>query len=140
VAIVNLLEETLEKLTRCGLTTADVRWVGWSNGWQVVDWPTFAALANREYDNQTGKPEIHHQLVIVGDSWWLEREMMLVEDEEGEQHQQEEWIHHALPEPLKREYQSSFFFAFVKEEDAAQANPIYQHELQKLRYLLYPDY
>jgi hypothetical protein len=136
VAIVNLLEETLEKLARCGLTTSDVRWVGWSNGWQVVDWPIFVDFANREYDNQSPTLQVHHQLVIVGQDWWLERDLVIDSDTGN---QQEEWVYRSMPEPLKREYQTDYFFAFSEEEQAALDDPEYQEELRKLRRLIYGE-
>jgi hypothetical protein len=136
VATVNLLEETLEKLERCGLTTADVRWVGWANGWQAIDWLTFTHHANQEYDNERGTPQVHHQLVVVGDNWWLERELVA---DQSDEIKHEQWVYRAMPELMKRERQSNFFFAFEKEERQAQTNLAYQQDLLKLKQMLYEE-
>lgn len=134
MAIVNLLEETIEKLERCGLTTADVRWVGWSNGWQAVGWQAFTAFANREYDNETETPQVHHNLVVVGDDWWLERDVVF---ESTSQIRQENWIYRSLPAQLKEEDQTSFFFTFESDEAVARDNPNYREALAKLQRMIY---
>lgn len=70
----NLLEETTEYLKNCDKTPSDVRWVGSYNGEYGMTWDEFAAIANVEYDSGYGAQEIASDLVVVGDSWWLERE------------------------------------------------------------------
>ena len=70
----NLLEETIEVLSKHGLTSADVQWIGTSNGCQLIRWETFAVLANREYYTSFGTQEVRGDLIIVGNTWWLERE------------------------------------------------------------------
>lgn len=136
MAVANLLEETLEKLARCGLTTRQVQWVGWSNGWQVVSWETFVQFANCEYDNASATPQVHHELVVVGENWWLERDLV-VNESSGDK--QEEWVYRSIPEPLKKAYQSQFFFPFETDEIAALDNPNYQEDLNKLRRLIYGE-
>ena len=70
----NLLRETLEMLRSSGKNPSDVRWVGKSDGTLAVDWGTFALLAEHcEYDAGFGWNDVNESLVVVGDSWWLER-------------------------------------------------------------------
>lgn len=69
----NLLEETIESLTKNGKTPTDVLWVGSSDGKLAINWDEFAAIANFEY-NLYGGQEIPTDLVIVGERWWLERD------------------------------------------------------------------
>lgn len=134
MAIVNLLEETIEKLERCGLTTADVKWVGWANGWQAVDWKTFTGYANREYDNESESPQVHHYLVVVGEDWWLERETLNTVET-----RQAQWVYHSLPVLMKKEQRSQFFFAFEDEEQITLKNLAYQEDLKKLERFLYGE-
>jgi hypothetical protein len=75
--MVNLLTETLGKLTEHGKSPAAVTFVlsaergRW--GQQGEDhwctWDEFAAIADREYDGS----EVATWLKVVGGDWWLER-------------------------------------------------------------------
>jgi hypothetical protein len=69
----NLLAETYEKLLFHELTPQDVLWIGSFDGKYRMTWQEFEVLANREYDKKYGRPEVCSDLVVVGDSWWLER-------------------------------------------------------------------
>lgn len=59
-----LLIETIEALTREGLTDTDVQWVGSTEAW--FDWSDFARLADAEGDAPG-------DLVVVGKDWWIDR-------------------------------------------------------------------
>lgn len=67
----NLLEETVNVLSKFEKSTSDVRWIG-GKGF-IGDWADFESIANFEYDNGYGGNEIDSTLKIVGDDWWLER-------------------------------------------------------------------
>ena len=67
----NLLKETEEALNEYGKTFNDVLWIGGSDFTISID--DFKILANKEYDNGYGSPEVATDLKIVGDGWWLER-------------------------------------------------------------------
>ena len=69
--MVNLLEETLEVLECNGKTSGDVVWVG--NKYKKTTWENFKNISNFNYDNGYGGNEIGGTLLIVGDTWWLER-------------------------------------------------------------------
>ena len=69
----NLLRETLEKLTENNKTPADVRWAGSKDGRYAITWDAFVQLADIVYDDGFGGQEIADDLVVVGDDWWLER-------------------------------------------------------------------
>ena len=69
----NLLQETLECLQENGKSPKDVLWVGSSNGEYAISWGNFSKIADFEYDDGYGGQEIVSDLVIVGDTWWLER-------------------------------------------------------------------
>ena len=69
----NLLKETTQVLKKNKLTVKDVLWVGTSDGKQTCSWEQFSKIANIEYDNGFGGSEIGENLVVVGESWWLER-------------------------------------------------------------------
>lgn len=70
----NLLRETLEKLNYSGQTPENVLWVGNYEGTRVVTWEEFAKIAAEvDYDSGYGANEIVRDLVIVGDTWWLDR-------------------------------------------------------------------
>lgn len=98
----NLLDETLETLSEHNLTIEDVKWIGSINGDYQCSINEFLELANREYDNGFGAPEVCGDLVIVGDDWWLERH---------EYDGSEEWEFKRLPK-LKPEVQKiQYIFA-----------------------------
>lgn len=67
----NLLEETVGKLSENNLKPKDVRWVGTNKG--STTWKQFKKLADREYDDGFGGEEVNTELLVVGDDWWLER-------------------------------------------------------------------
>ena len=67
----NLLKETEGKIKAHNKDTKDVLWVG--NLIAKSTWEDFASNANFNYDNGFGGEEIFTDLLIVGDSWWLER-------------------------------------------------------------------
>lgn len=73
----HLVEETLTALAASGLTSHDVRWVGSASGEYAISWEAFASIAaGVVYDPGCGDfdvNEIAADLVVVGDSWWLER-------------------------------------------------------------------
>ena len=85
--MMNLLDETIHALQTACKTPKDVRWVGTrAAAWT---WDDFASLASGiEYDNGYGGQEIHSDLVVVGDDWWLER---------GEYDGSEGWEFKTLP-------------------------------------------
>lgn len=70
--MVNLLTETLDVLKRHGKTPKDVLWVG--DQYKKTTWENFERISNFEYDSGYGCSEIESSLIIVGDTWWLERE------------------------------------------------------------------
>lgn len=86
----NLLQETKAMLEECGLAPADVCWVGSKDGSYVASWGRFALLADFTYDAGYGGQEIAQDLVVVGESWWLERH---------EYDGSEWWEHKELPAP-----------------------------------------
>ena len=67
----NLLQETTKKLMAYHKTWNDVLWIGGSEF--TISIEDFKRLANREYDNGFGCVEINDNLVLVGDTFWLER-------------------------------------------------------------------
>lgn len=67
----NLLEETKEILNENGKKLDDIIWIG-SNK-HFVNKETFIKLADVDYDDGYGSPEVATNLLIVGDNWWLER-------------------------------------------------------------------
>lgn len=71
-SFINLLDETMDALTRNGHTTGEVIWVGGETyGW--FTWEDFTELANRCYDNGYGAQMVAMDLVVVGADWWLQR-------------------------------------------------------------------
>lgn len=88
----NLLQETTEKLMTHNKTWNDVLWIGGSDF--TISIEDFKWVANREYDNGYGAPEVAQDLKIVGKDWWLER---------FEYDGAEEWIYKAYPiKPLEQ--------------------------------------
>lgn len=67
----NLLQETTEKLMTHNKTWNDVLWIGGSDF--TISIEDFKRVANREYYNGYGAPEVAQDLKIVGKDWWLER-------------------------------------------------------------------
>lgn len=69
--MINLLQETLKILEYNGKTSGDVVWVG--DKYKKTTWENFKNISNFNYDNGYGGNEIEGSLLIVGDTWWLER-------------------------------------------------------------------
>ena len=67
----NLLVETREDLEDNNKTINDINWVG--NNKFYFDVNEFLNIANVEYDDSYGAPEVAQDLLVVGDNWWLER-------------------------------------------------------------------
>lgn len=78
----NLLKETMDKLTYSDKHESDVRFVRCIQtkasyrdpdveSW--ISWEEFKELANFEYDDGFGGHEIDLNLMVVGQDWWLER-------------------------------------------------------------------
>jgi hypothetical protein len=71
---INLLQETTDKLIEHGLSPHDILWVGSDDGEFVIDWDSFAAISDSEYDNVSLPCIVAPDLVVVGADWWLERQ------------------------------------------------------------------
>lgn len=71
--MINLLTETVDELKEHGKSAADVRWWGSQDGTFAAEWGDFERLANIKFDYNYGAQEIASDLVVVGDTWWLER-------------------------------------------------------------------
>ena len=71
--MVNLLEETLEKLSQNHKSPKDVMWIGKADGSEALTFKEFSKIADFEYDNGYGRIVIRSDLVIVGNDWWLAR-------------------------------------------------------------------
>ena len=69
--MINLLTETLDVLKSHGKTPKDVLWVG--DQYKKTTWENFESISNFEYDSGYGGNEVESSLIIVGDTWWLER-------------------------------------------------------------------
>jgi hypothetical protein len=67
----NLLTETLSELSLHNKKESDIRWVGTRS--HKITWENFKECADIEYDDSSSIQEVAHDLVIVGDGWWLER-------------------------------------------------------------------
>ena len=74
MALCNLLRDTLEFLTKRGLTPQNVAWVGSADGQFAITWEEFTWMADRIYENNSDHLEVAEDLVIVGAEWWLRRE------------------------------------------------------------------
>lgn len=70
--MINLLRETVEVLGANDKKLEDVKWIG-IPGFGTIDIEVFKYVADKEYDNGFGGEEVNLSLVVVGDSWWLER-------------------------------------------------------------------
>lgn len=69
----NLLNETIEALKEFGFSPDDVEWVGSKLEPIRFTWQEFVDIADVEYDNDFGAPQVAEDLIIVGKHWWLER-------------------------------------------------------------------
>jgi len=69
--MVNLKEQTIRTLHVFNKEPEDIKWVGCNKFKIPID--EFWELANRYYDNGYGSEEVAHDLLVVGEDWWLER-------------------------------------------------------------------
>ena len=69
----NLYRETLKCLRENGKKEEDVLWIGMTEALILEGWRGMAELFGFEYDEGYGGIEINDGLMVVGDSWWLER-------------------------------------------------------------------
>ena len=69
--MINLKNETLDVLKENNKTIADVLWVGSETCCLPLN--SFWDMADREYDEGYGGPEVNMNLLVVGSDWWLER-------------------------------------------------------------------
>lgn len=67
----NLLVETIKVLKDNGFNESDVVWVGCSKFKST--WENFKEVANVEYDEGFGSPEVAEDLIVMGNKFWLER-------------------------------------------------------------------
>lgn len=67
----NLLEETNFVLKKHKKTFDNVIWVGTKDF--EIPFVQFEQLANRDYDNGWGAQRVAEDLLVVGDTFWLER-------------------------------------------------------------------
>ena len=67
----NLLKETIEILEENKKTFEDIEWIGTKN--HFIDVERFKKIADTEYDDGYGSPQVAQNLIIVGNNWWLER-------------------------------------------------------------------
>lgn len=88
----NLLKETEEVLREHGKTFDDVLWIGGNEF--TISIEDFKKLADVEYNNGFGAPEVAVDLVVVGRDWWLERTVY-----DGA----EDWAFKTLPEKPEEE-------------------------------------
>jgi len=68
----NLLQETLEILSEHGKSGEDIIWCG-NEEVGYFSWEDFEKLANKNYDQGFGAPEVVIDLLVVGQDFWLER-------------------------------------------------------------------
>lgn len=79
----NLLQETITAIEQSGHGISDIRYIGSSDGEYRTDWETFQELADVEYDDGYGSPEVAPDLIFVfndlkkmwraeydGSEWW----------------------------------------------------------------------
>ncbi len=92
--MINFLIETKEILEHNNKSFKDVLWVG--NTESCISWQDFVKIANFEYDNGFGSQKIAEDLLVVGESWWLERH---------EYDGSERWKYKELPKkPIKNKF------------------------------------
>ena len=68
---VNLKNATLNILKQHNKFPSDIKWVGCPSF--KIPIKEFWKLADRQYDGGYGSQEVAGDLIVVGDSWWLER-------------------------------------------------------------------
>lgn len=98
----NLLDETLQALWENGKTEKDVLFV--ESFPLRTNWKSFKRNADFDYDNGYGINLISHNLKIVGDKWWLERE----------------------------DYDGSEWWEFKEHPNGTTTRPAYPHEIMKM--------
>jgi hypothetical protein len=87
----NLLKETIEDIQNSGHTIADVHFVGSLDGKYSITWSEFEKLANVDYDNGYGAPEVATDLIIqFTDTTYLQRS----------EYDGSEWWSYPAPLPL----------------------------------------
>jgi hypothetical protein len=69
----NLLVETLKILEAYDKKGSDVLWVGSQDGKYAIAWQDFTLIAARTEYNSFAGDGIAHDLVVVGENWWLMR-------------------------------------------------------------------
>jgi hypothetical protein len=71
---ISLLKETRQALEKHGKTPEQVEWIGTKDGrYTIFSWERFVAMAGHiVHDPEDWHREIA-DLVVVGESWWLER-------------------------------------------------------------------
>ena len=67
----NLLNETLSDLQDNNKTEKDVLWVGCKDF--KTTWENFKEVADVDYDSGYGAPKVAEDLIIMGNTFWLER-------------------------------------------------------------------
>lgn len=67
----NLLKETQEILEEHNLSFEDIIWIGTTEYEIPID--VFIMLADDEYNDGFGCEEVNPDIVVAGDTWWLER-------------------------------------------------------------------
>lgn len=68
---VNLKNSTLNVLKQHNKLPSDIKWVGCTSFKIPIE--EFWELTDREYDAGYGGVEVAEDLIVVGESWWLER-------------------------------------------------------------------
>lgn len=87
----NLLKETIEDIKESGHSISDVHFVGSIDGKYSMTWDEFEELANIEYDNGYGAPEVATDLIIqFTDTSYLKRD----------EYDGSEWWSYPAPLPL----------------------------------------
>ena len=79
----NLLKETIEAIENSGHTVEDIIFIGSEKSGHCCTWDEFCLLADREYDDGYGAPQVASDLIIVfkdstkmwrdeydGSEWW----------------------------------------------------------------------
>lgn len=69
--MINLWQETIRVLNIYGKNEADIIWVGRKDFRITLE--NFKTVADKEYDNGLGAPEVATDLIVVGKDFWLER-------------------------------------------------------------------
>lgn len=70
--VINLKDETLAALRACHKDKGDIKWIGGADFKISID--DFWKLADKEYNNESRNSCVARDLVICGDTWWLERD------------------------------------------------------------------